>query len=74
MTDEPDDDRTYVVVHFVRLPGGELRCRVVDAVTKIAWLVPSAKALHRLIFATAPHELTTRELRERPELSNDDEP
>lgn len=54
----PDNDRECVVVHFLRLPGGELRCRIVDAGSKITWLATSAKALRRLIFASAPQELT----------------
>lgn len=56
MSRQPDGDGECVIVHFVRLPTGVLRCRVVDAATKIAWLVPSADALHRLIFSSAPDE------------------
>lgn len=54
MSYRPDGGRECVVVHFVRLPTGVLRCRVVDAASKVAWLVPSANALHRLIFSSAP--------------------
>jgi hypothetical protein len=56
MSHRPDDERESVVVHFVRSPSGALRCRVVDAESKVAWLVPSAAALHRLIFSSGLHE------------------
>jgi len=53
-----DSDRECVVVHFLRLPGGKLRCRIIDADSKITWFSPSPGALRRLIFASAPQELT----------------
>jgi hypothetical protein len=49
-----NDSERVVVVHFLRLPGGKLRCRIVDAASKISWLVPSARTLHQLIFTSAP--------------------
>ena len=51
---DPDDEGECVVVTFTRLPSGELRCRIVEAVSKIAWYAPLAETLHRLIFAQAP--------------------
>ncbi len=58
MSSDAENVQDCVVLHFLRLPGGELRCRVVDANSKRTWLVSPATALQKLVFASAPTELS----------------
>jgi hypothetical protein len=42
---ERDETPEFVVIHFFRVPGGELRCRATDARTRASWIVDDANGL-----------------------------
>jgi len=46
----------FVVIHFFRAPGGELRCRATDARTRHCWIVDDATDLHRRVCTPATRD------------------
>lgn len=42
---ERDEIPEFIVIHFFRAPGGELRCRATDARSRGSWIVDDAAGL-----------------------------
>lgn len=51
---ERSETPEFVVIHFFRTPGGELRCRATDARSRESWIVDDAAALFARLCGRRP--------------------